>query len=157
MQLISKKSQDTYDIGFTIGHLLLEPTNIYLIGEMGVGKTAFSQGVLRGMGIVDKYLTSPTYTIVNTYELSGKNVHHFDIYRIEDYDELSYIGFDEYMDGRDSVIVEWADLIREHLPHRGIWIYIKSNQGDIRNINIQGVDISFDNILEKLKKWEDVN
>ena len=79
------------------------------------------------MCIRDSYVTSPTYTIINEY--SGKlPIYHFDVFRLEDGDELYEIGFDEYLYGEGIVIIEWANLIKEFLPKEYLWIDIKKGE-----------------------------
>lgn len=85
-----------------------------MYGDLGVGKTAFVQGLAKGLGI-DEPITSPTFTIVNEYE--GKlPLYHFDVYRIADSDEMYEVGFDEYVYGEGVSVIEWPQLIADILP-----------------------------------------
>lgn len=154
MRLISTKPSDTYDIGFIIGKNLGKYNIICIQGPMGAGKTALSQGLLRGIGVTDKYITSPTYTIVNTYEVLDEKVYHFDVYRIEDYDELLIMGFEEYLEDGDVIVIEWADLIRENLPENCLWINIENDEFEHRIISINKVD---EHISNELSKWEEIS
>jgi len=86
--------------------LLSPPLVIFLIGELGAGKTFFTRGVLRGLGYQDA-VKSPTYTLVESYDLSGFHLHHFDLYRITDAEELEYIGLDTYFSQDSLVFIEW--------------------------------------------------
>jgi ATPase, YjeE family len=111
---------------------------ICLLGDLGVGKTEFTKGFARGVGVKD-YVTSPTFTIVNEYE--GRiPVYHFDVYRINDVDEMYEIGYEEYFYGQGVSIIEWADLIKEIIPEENIRVTISKDleEGmDFRNINIE--------------------
>lgn len=134
----SNSEQETYAIGEDIGNHLKPGAVICLIGDLGVGKTVFTKGLAHGMGITES-ITSPTFNIVNTYDLQDGSFHHFDVYRIENPEELEDIGFDEYLYGTDIVLIEWANLITEYIPAHATWIYIEKDleQSDVfRKITI---------------------
>ena len=96
-----------------------------LLGKWGQ-ENSLDPGNCQGAGI-ETYVTSPTYTIINEY--SGKlPIYHFDVFRLEDGDELYEIGFDEYLYGEGIVIIEWANLIKEFLPKEYLWIDIKKGE-----------------------------
>ena len=154
MRLISREPSDTYDIGFIIGKNNTLNNIICLEGPMGIGKTALSQGLLRGLGVTEKYLTSPTYTIVNTYKVYDKTIYHFDVYRIEDYDELLIMGFEEYLKDENVILIEWADLIRDNLPGDCIWITMEYDSFNYRIITLNKVDKQIHN---ELLKWEEIS
>lgn len=94
------------------------PGEIYtLSGELGVGKTVFTQGIAEGLGITEP-VTSPTFTIVQVYEEGRMPFYHFDVYRIGDLSEMDEIGYEDYFFGDGLVMIEWAELIEEILPER---------------------------------------
>ncbi|MBF7096599.1 tRNA (adenosine(37)-N6)-threonylcarbamoyltransferase complex ATPase subunit type 1 TsaE [Alkalibacter mobilis] len=132
-------AEETQYIGKQLGEMLKSGCIVCLDGEMGAGKTAMSQGLLRGLG-VEGYITSPTYSLVNEYETKDNNVKifHFDVYRLESIDDLYDIGFEEYL--KDSIlIIEWASIIRSELNGNIIDIYLeKGDKIDERNIKISG-------------------
>lgn len=107
--------KDTHDIGFNIGQEALPGTVITLIGDLGVGKTVFTQGLAEGLGITEP-VNSPTFTILQIYEEGRIPLYHFDVYRIGDVSEMDEIGFDEYVFGEGISLIEWADLISDILP-----------------------------------------
>ena len=99
----------TEKFGEKLGSLLQAGDVICLNGELGAGKTTLTKNIAKGMGIED-YVTSPTFSIINEYY--GKlNLYHFDTYRLEDVEEVSYLGFDEYFYGDGVCVIEWADRI----------------------------------------------
>ena len=141
MKINSKSSEETYEFGLALGQKLPSGSIVCIEGEMGAGKTALSQGIIRGLGVKDKYITSPTYTLVNEYHLDGYFVYHFDIYRINDYDELSAIGFEEYIRGDSVVLIEWADIIAHELPQKKIWITLnKEEDFNKRSLVVKGLE-----------------
>ncbi|MDY3929053.1 MAG: tRNA (adenosine(37)-N6)-threonylcarbamoyltransferase complex ATPase subunit type 1 TsaE [Clostridia bacterium] len=86
-----------------------------LNGDLGVGKTAFVQGLVKALGF-EEPISSPTFTIVNCYEGGRLPIYHFDVYRIDDCDEMYEVGFEEYVYGSGITIIEWSDKIKEILP-----------------------------------------
>ncbi len=103
-----------------------KPGDVYCLnGDLGVGKTVFTKGFADGLGITE-HITSPTFTIVNEY--SGRlKFYHFDVYRIEDEDEMYEIGFDEYLFGNGVCLIEWAEKIKNLLPNNAVQINITKN------------------------------
>ena len=111
----SFSAKETYAIGEKLGKTS-EPGQIYcLIGDLGVGKTVFTQGFASGLGITEP-ISSPTFTIVQVYEEGRLPFYHFDVYRIADIDEMDEIGYEDYFYGQGVCLVEWANLIQELLP-----------------------------------------
>ncbi len=120
----------TEKIGFEMGQKAKSGDIYCLVGELGVGKTAFTQGFARGLGIAES-IGSPTFTIINEYD-NALPLYHFDVYRLGGADELYEIGCDEYFFGDGVCLVEWADSVRESIPKHAVWIKIqkKLEKGD---------------------------
>lgn len=111
----SNSEQETYELGVKIG-TEAKPGDVYtLIGDLGVGKTVFTQGVAKGLNIDDN-ICSPTFTIVQVYDEGRMPFYHFDVYRIGDISEMDEIGYEEYVYGDGVSLIEWANLIEEILP-----------------------------------------
>jgi tRNA threonylcarbamoyladenosine biosynthesis protein TsaE len=115
-----------------------------LVGELGSGKTTFSQFFLRALGVEKEYLTSPTFLIIKNYELritnyEFKRAYHIDCHRLHNSKELLDLGFKEIIENpKNIVLIEWADKIRELLPSETVWLYFKhSNSPEEREINIE--------------------
>ena len=97
-----------------------------LVGDLGVGKTVFTQGLAEGLGILDA-VNSPTFTIVQIYEEGRIPLYHFDVYRIGDISEMDEIGYEDYFYGDGVCLIEWANLIEELLPEQYVEIRIEKN------------------------------
>ena len=114
---------------------------IAMRGEMGVGKTVFTRGFVSYFGHAN--VKSPTYTIVNEYRPSGKRVYHFDLYRIEDGDDLESIGYHDYVESDAYCIVEWSERVPEYIPEDAITVTISRVSDDeaARDIILEGVTL----------------
>ena len=131
--------EETFALGEKIGREA-KPQDVYtLVGDLGVGKTVFTQGVAAGLGITEP-ISSPTFTIVQVYEEGRLPFYHFDVYRIGDVEEMDEIGYEDYFYGNGVTMIEWANLIEEILPKRHVEITIEKDleQGfDYRKIRIE--------------------
>ena len=126
MIIESFSSEDTYNLGKKLAAGAC-PGQIYCLdGDLGVGKTVFTQGFAEGLGIVDA-VNSPTFTIVQIYEEGRIPLYHFDVYRIGDISEMDEIGYEDYFYGDGVCLIEWANLIEELLPERYVEIRIEKN------------------------------
>lgn len=114
MEYISKSYEETQKIASDFAKTLKSGDVICMYGDLGAGKTAFVQGLAKGLQIHEP-ITSPTFTIVNEYE-GSLPLYHFDVYRIADSDEMYEIGYEEYIDGDGVSVIEWAELISDILP-----------------------------------------
>ena len=117
---------ETHALGKKIGETA-RPGDVYtLVGDLGVGKTVFTQGIADGLGITEP-VSSPTFTIVQVYEEGRMPFYHFDVYRIGDIEEMDEIGYEDYFYGEGVCLIEWADLIREILPEQMCRVTIEKN------------------------------
>ena len=142
IQIIESFSpEDTLELGRKIGREA-KPGEVYtLIGDLGVGKTVFTQGIADGLEI-DESICSPTFTIVQVYEEGRMPFYHFDVYRIGDVEEMDEIGYEDYFYGQGLCMIEWANLIEEILPptYKEITIEKDLEKGfDYRKITIKEV------------------
>ena len=136
--------EQTEEVGRRLAEALLTAglarAFIALCGEMGVGKTAFTRGFARALGV--SAVKSPTYTVVNEYRSGRLPIFHFDTYRIEDEDDLISIGFDDYLNRDGFALCEWSEKIREFLPQDRITVSISRTDGENgRCILIEGVTV----------------
>lgn len=118
--------EDTFSIGKYLGEHAKAGQVYCLNGDLGVGKTVFTQGFARGLGITEP-ISSPTFTIVQIYENGRLPLYHFDVYRIADSEEMEEIGYEDYFYGQGVCLVEWASLIKDLLPESAIQITIEKD------------------------------
>ena len=141
MIIESYSPEDTLELGKKIGESAV-PGQVYtLIGDLGVGKTVFTQGLAIGLGI-EEPICSPTFTIVQVYEEGRMPFYHFDVYRIGDIEEMDEIGYEDYFYGEGLTMIEWANLIEDILPpvYQQITIEKDLQKGfDYRKITIEEV------------------
>lgn len=141
MIIETNSAGETYALGEKLGRQAL-PGQIYtLVGDLGVGKTVFTQGLARGLGITEP-ISSPTFTIIQEYENGRLPFYHFDVYRIGDIEEMEEIGYDDYFFGDGVTMIEWANLIEELLPDHVIQVTIKKDLDkgfDYRKITVDGL------------------
>ena len=139
----TENPEETFALGQKIGRAAT-PGQVYtLTGDLGVGKTVFTQGVASGLGITEP-VNSPTFTIVQVYEEGRLSFYHFDVYRIGDIEEMEEIGYDDYFFGEGICLIEWAELIEEILPENRISITIEKDLSrgfDYRRITIEGLEL----------------
>ena len=122
----SHSPEETFSIGELLGREAVAGQVCTLIGDLGTGKTVFTQGVAAGLGISGP-VNSPTFTIMQVYEEGRLPFYHFDVYRIGDAQEMEEIGYEEYFYGEGVCLIEWADLIPELLPQSHIRITIEKD------------------------------
>lgn len=133
---ISKSEEETINFAKKIASQLKKGDVVVLSGELGSGKTKFTQGILTYFGLEDE-ISSPTFTIVNEYIAKDINIYHFDVYRLSDIDEFYAIGGEEYFN-KGICIIEWGEIIKAALPKD----YIKINfEKDTNNENIRILNI----------------
>ena len=133
--------KETYDFGKSLGEQVKAGTVYTLIGDLGVGKTVFTQGLAKGLKIQEP-ISSPTFTIVQVYEEGRLPLYHFDVYRIGDVEEMEEIGYEDYFYGEGVSLIEWANLIEEILPEKYTEIKIEKDleKGfDYRKITVTAI------------------
>ena len=144
MEYDSYSPDETFELAKKLGQEAKAGDVVCLIGDLGVGKTLFSQGFAKGLGI-EEYVNSPTFTIVQEYEGTDDRkltLYHFDVYRIEDSEEMEEVGFTDMIYGDGVSLIEWADMISDILPERYIRVTIDKEleKGfDYRKITVEYV------------------
>ena len=137
----TNSEKETFELGKNLGEQAKAGQIFCLNGDFGVGKTVFTQGFAKGLGI-EENVNSPTFTIIQVYEEGRIPLYHFDVYRIGDPEEMYEIGYEEYFFGEGVCLIEWSKLIEELIPEEAINIEIDKNleKGlDYRKITVEGL------------------
>ncbi len=145
---ISEEEAHTEAIASSLADIVQAGDVITLTGELGVGKTHFTKGLAKGLGITER-VTSPTFTIVKEYE-GRLPLYHLDVYRLEHSDED--IGFDEYFYGDGVAVIEWAQFIEAFLPEEYLSITIERTGDTAREITVEAVGKKYEPYIEKLEE-----
>ncbi len=119
-------TQETLELGRILGGFLKEGDVIALFGDLGTGKTVFTRGVAQGMG-VEGLVTSPTFVLINEYQ-GVLPLYHFDVYRLEESDEILELGYEEYFYGEGVTVIEWADKILDYLPEEYLGVRLEKTE-----------------------------
>ncbi|WMN61139.1 tRNA (adenosine(37)-N6)-threonylcarbamoyltransferase complex ATPase subunit type 1 TsaE [Pseudoalteromonas xiamenensis] len=156
MNLLFSRALENEDATVAMGRQLAAVLHlggvIYLKGDLGAGKTTLSRGVVQGLGHTGK-VKSPTYTLVEPYELERINVYHFDLYRLGDPEELEYMGIRDYFSPETICIVEWPDKGTGFIPKPDLDIEMRY-VGDAREIAISACSSRGQELIEKLQSDE---
>ena len=127
-KILLKNEEETLSFGTMLASILKPADIIILTGDLGVGKTKLTQGILRYFHLEDE-ISSPTFNIVNEYQLSNSFLYHFDVYRLADSSEFLQIGGDEYLE-KGICIIEWGEMILDVLPAEYLQIIIEKDEFD---------------------------
>ncbi|MBR4036417.1 MAG: tRNA (adenosine(37)-N6)-threonylcarbamoyltransferase complex ATPase subunit type 1 TsaE [Oscillospiraceae bacterium] len=139
---ITNSKEETIALAEKLAKKLNNHDIIFYIGGLGMGKTAFTQGLCNGLGI-DTDVTSPTFAIVNEYYGRPLSLFHFDMYRIENEDQLFNIGFDDYLDYDGVLAIEWSENIADFFSENNITVTFEKLDETVRKITIEGVDCNW--------------
>ncbi len=139
LEMVSKRAEDTFRLGETLGRCLSPGDVVALMGELGSGKTCMTQGIARGMGVSASYrVTSPTFTLINEYP-GDITLYHLDVYRLSGPVDLEDLGYEEYFYGDGVVVIEWAEKIESVLPVEKCFIvHLRYVDENTREIKISG-------------------
>ena len=139
MRKISKSVEETMDIGAKFARSLKRGDCVALIGDLGAGKTVFTKGIAKGLGVKNaRYVNSPTFVIIKEYE--GRfPLYHFDLYRLDGHSGFDDMNYEEYFYGDGVTVIEWADKIRELLPDRYWEVSLKTADENQRHIGIRKI------------------
>ena len=152
IKIISNSPLDTINTAKKIASKLSTGDTIVLLGELGAGKTKFTEGFLSYYNMEDE-ISSPTFNIVNEYISDNTNIYHFDVYRLEDSDEFYAIGGEEYFE-KGICLIEWGEIIKDALPKEYIKIEIEKDELDEnkRILSISSIGNKYENLLNTLKE-----
>lgn len=154
-KIISRNETETEAIGRFIGAFLKPGDILCLNGDLGAGKTTLTKSIGKALEI-QEYITSPSFTIVNEYHDGKYPLYHFDVYRINDLEELYEIGYEEYFFGEGICIIEWANMIEELLPENVIQLELhRTNEENLREVWIAPTTRG-EALVKGLKEYETV-
>ena len=128
MEYLSHSPEETEQLGEQLGRTLRPGSVVAYRGDLGMGKTAFTRGLARGLGCTCR-VTSPTFTIVNEYS-GALPLFHFDMYRLDSSDELFDIGWDDYLSRGGVCAVEWSERVEDALPDDALWVSFARGDGE---------------------------
>ncbi|MBE6956770.1 MAG: tRNA (adenosine(37)-N6)-threonylcarbamoyltransferase complex ATPase subunit type 1 TsaE [Ruminococcaceae bacterium] len=141
MEFVTNSPEQTEQLGQRLGAVLWAGAVVAFTGDLGAGKTAFTRGLARGLGIPGQ-VTSPTFTIVNEYEDGRLPLFHFDMYRLSCSEELFDIGWEDYLARGGVCAVEWSEIVDDALDDDCVRVDIRRGEGDSgRHITISGVEL----------------
>ena len=144
--VVTKTRKETQDLAYRLGEIVKANTLITLSGDLGAGKTTFTQGLARGLGI-DKKVTSPTFTIMKEYK-GRLPLYHIDAYRLENITQD--LGFDEYIESDGVCVIEWANFIEYVLPHELLNIEFTINDDDSRTLKLKAYGERYEEVIAEL-------
>ncbi len=128
-EYLIKSEADTEALGLSIADRLEAGDVLALIGDLGCGKTTLTKYIAKGLGVTER-ITSPTFTIVNEYRSGRLPLFHFDAYRLEGEEDWFERGLEEYFYRGGVCVIEWADLIAEHLPDETLCVFMEYGEGE---------------------------
>ena len=140
---------ETLQLGLQLAHAITSGAVIYLYGALGAGKTTLARGMLRGFGYQGK-VKSPTYTLVEPYQIKDRFIYHFDFYRLQSPNDLQQIGIQEYFTPTSITLIEWPEKAFPLLPEPDLACYIESVDNG-RKIRIKANTPRGDSLLQHLK------
>ena len=146
LKVITNTAEETRSLAQKLGRNIEESFLITLSGELGAGKTTFTQGLAKGLEIT-RNVTSPTFTLMKNYK-GRLPLYHIDAYRLEDIDQD--LGFEEYIDGDGVCVIEWANFIENVLPDEYLNIDLTINDDDSRTIIFRARGSKYEEVLDKL-------
>lgn len=135
-KITSLNVEETQRIAAALAKVVAPGTVIALEGDLGAGKTHFTQGLARGLG-VGEAVTSPTFNVMSVYDQGRLPLYHFDLYRLEDALELEDIAFYDYVEADGVSCIEWAAKFPEEIPAQALWISITTREDNVRSIEVR--------------------
>lgn len=140
---------ETRRLGERLGRLLKDGDIICLHGELGAGKTSFTQGIAKGMDVAKAFITSPTFVLVNEYK-GAVPLYHIDLYRLNNIDEIEGIGLTEYLKGKGVTVIEWAEKADGLLPEESLSVHLENSGEDKRAFTFKATGKRYEEIIKGL-------
>ncbi len=149
--LISQSFEETRALGKRLAKCAKPGDIVCLFGDLGSGKTTMIKGLAAGLGAHEEDVTSPTFVFLNVYDQLKWPLYHFDLYRLEETDELFDIGYEEFLYGDGIAVVEWSERLEEFLPKERLDIYLKHKGEDSREIRLKAFGKRYEQMLKTLE------
>ncbi len=151
IELFSKSTEETFEIGRALGQTARKGDIIALTGELGTGKTCLTQGIAKGLDVPPVYsVTSPTFTLINEYP-GRLRLYHFDVYRLSGAPDIEEMGYEDYFYGSGVAVIEWAEKISELLPQESIVVELAHINENTRKILLTGPAKRLESFKHELK------
>jgi tRNA threonylcarbamoyladenosine biosynthesis protein TsaE len=147
--------EETRTLGEQVGKLLRPGDVVLLSGDLGAGKTTFTQGLAAGLGVATG-VTSPTFTLVHEYAGPSLTLFHFDPYRLSGPDDLADLGFEEYLEREGVVVVEWAERLGPLAPREHLSVRLEAGQNDERTITLSAHGLRYGDLLKHIAAGEGI-
>ena len=155
LHIVTHSPDETRNLGKTIGTWIKHPLVIAMTGDLGSGKTAFVQGLARGLGVpTEYYITSPTFTLINEYP-GRLHLLHIDLYRLDGIGDLEDIGLDELLYDQAVIAIEWAEKMTDNLPAVHLAIRFEIADDESRRIRLIASGHNAGNLIKALERAED--
>jgi len=151
LDIVSHGAEQTRRLGAHLGKLLRPGDLVLLEGEFGTGKTTFTQGVARGLGIDGRYVNSPTFTLINEYKGSTYRLAHVDIYRLDDFEQVATLGLDDYLDGTHITVIEWPEGAAPWLPSNRLRVKFQHLNETKRTIRFYAAGSRYKQLMAEFK------
>jgi tRNA threonylcarbamoyladenosine biosynthesis protein TsaE len=152
LDIVSHGVDQTRRLGAHLGRLLAPGDVILLDGEFGSGKTTFTQGIAKGLGLDSHYVNSPTFTLINEYKGGRVHLAHVDLYRLQGAADISTLGLDDYLEGRGATVIEWPAEAESTLPHDRLLVEFEYLNDTKRTLRFFAFGERYEQLLEVLKK-----
>jgi len=152
LDIVSHGVDQTRRLGAHLGRLLAPGDVILLDGEFGSGKTTFTQGIAKGLGLDSHYVNSPTFTLINEYKGGRVHLAHIDLYRLEGASDVSTLGLDDYLEGRGATVIEWPAQAEATLPQDRLLVEFEYLNDTKRTLRFFAFGDHYEQLLEAFKK-----
>jgi tRNA threonylcarbamoyladenosine biosynthesis protein TsaE len=152
--ITTEAPEQTMKLAEKLAHYLQEGNLILLEGDLGAGKTTFTKGLAKGLGVT-RNVNSPTFTIIKEYQGEKLPLYHMDVYRLGE--SMEDLGFDEYFEGNGVTVVEWAHLIEDQLPLSRLEIELYHREGDKREICLKAKGSEYIDLCKEFIKDENIS
>jgi len=152
LDIVSHGAEQTRRLGAHLGKLLLPGDLVLLEGEFGTGKTTFTQGVAKGLGIDSRYVNSPTFTLINEYKAGKKRLAHVDIYRLENHEQIATLGLDDYLEGPYITVIEWPEGAAPWLPPDRLVVKFQHLNETKRTVRFYATGPRYRQLMEEYKR-----